>query len=71
MAQSYLLVRQGGAGLLFNHLSLRTGKKSTLATASLNLGCFSGLFGDSTPSDALVDRITHNAYLEYLNGDSY
>ena len=60
-----------GAELLFNHLSLRTGRKSTIITTNLGFDRWEEIFGDPVLTAALVDRLTHKAYLIDMNGESY
>jgi DNA replication protein DnaC len=67
----YISFDKEGAELLFNHLSLRTGQKSTIITTNLNFDRWSEIFGDPVLTAALVDRITHKAYLVNMNGESY
>lgn len=59
------------AELLFNHLSLRTGKKSTNITTNLGFDRWEEIFGDPVLTAALVDRLTHKAHLVNMNGESY
>lgn len=67
----YVSFDKEGAELLFNHLSLRIGRKSTIITTNLGFDRWSEIFGDPVLTAALVDRITHKAYLVNMNGDSY
>jgi len=67
----YISFDKEGSELLFNHLSLRTGNKSTIITTNLTFDRWSEIFGDPVLTAALVDRITHKAYLVNMNGDSY
>ena len=60
-----------GAELLFNHLSLRTGRKATIITTNLSFDRWQEIFGDPVLTAALVDRITHKAHLVNMNGESY
>ena len=60
-----------GAELLFNHLSLRAGSKSTIITTNLSFDRWPEIFGDPTLTAAMVDRLTHRAYLINMNGKSY
>ena len=55
----------------FNHLSLRTGRKSTIITTNLGFDRWEEIFGDPILTTALVDRLTHKAYLINMNGASY
>jgi DNA replication protein DnaC len=59
------------AELLFNHLSLRTGRKATIITTNLSFDRWQEIFGDPVLTAALVDRITHKAHLVNMNGESY
>jgi len=67
----YVSFDKEGAELLFNHLSLRIGRKSTIITTNLGFDRWAEIFGDPVLTAALVDRITHKAYLVNMNGDSY
>jgi DNA replication protein DnaC len=67
----YISFDKEGAEILFNHLSLRTGRKSTIITTNLGFDRWKEIFGDPVLTSALVDRITHKAYLVNMNGDSY
>ena len=67
----YISFDKEGSELLFNHLSLRSGSKSTIITTNLNFDRWSEIFGDPVLTAALVDRMTHKAYLISMNGDSY
>jgi DNA replication protein DnaC len=62
---------KSGAGLLFSHLSLRAGRKSTIITTNLGFDRWNEIFGDAVLTAALVDRLTHKAYLINMNGESY
>ncbi|MBK5196409.1 MAG: IS21-like element helper ATPase IstB [Proteiniphilum sp.] len=67
----YVSFDKQGAELLFNHLSLRTGRKSTIITTNLGFDRWEEIFGDPVLTAALVDRITHKAYLVNMSGESY
>jgi len=67
----YVSFDKNGAELLFNHLSLRTGRKSTIVTTNLGFDRWEEIFGDPVLTAALVDRLTHKAHLVNMNGDSY
>ena len=61
-----------GAEMLFNHLSLRTGIKSTIITSNLSFDKWNDIFGkDTVLTAALLDRLTHKAHLVNMNGQSY
>ena len=67
----YVSFDKSGAELLFNHLSLRAGRKSTIITTNLGFDRWNEIFGDAVLTAALVDRLTHKAYLINMNGESY
>lgn len=67
----YVSFDKQGAELLFNHLSLRAGRKSTIITTNLGFDRWEEIFGDPVLTAALVDRLTHKAYLVNMNGESY
>lgn len=67
----YVSFDKNGAELLFNHLSLRAGRKSTIITTNLGFERWEEIFGDAVLTAALVDRLTHKAFLVNMNGDSY
>jgi DNA replication protein DnaC len=67
----YISFDKQGAELLFNHLSLRAGRKSTIITTNLGFDRWEEIFGDPVLTAALVDRLTHKAYLVNMHGDSY
>ena len=64
----YISYDKEGAELLFNHLSLRAGSKSTIITTNLSFDRWPEIFGDPTLTAAMVDRLTHRAYLINMNG---
>lgn len=67
----YISFDKEGAELLFTHLSLRTGKKSTIITTNLSFDRWNEIFGDPVLTAAMVDRITHRAHIVNMNGNSY
>lgn len=67
----YISFDKQGAELLFNHLSLRAGRKSTIITTNLGFDRWEEIFGDPVLTAALVDRLTHKAHLVNMNGESY
>jgi DNA replication protein DnaC len=60
-----------GAEMLFNHLSLRTGKKSTIITTNLPFTRWEEVLKDKVLCSALVDRLCHKSYLVNMTGASY
>lgn len=67
----YVSFDKQGAELLFNHLSLRAGRKSTIITTNLSFDRWDEIFGDAVLTAALVDRLTHKAHLIDMSGESY
>jgi len=67
----YVSFDKQGAEMLFTHLSLRAGRKSTIITTNLSFDRWSELFGDPVLTSALVDRLTHKAHIINMNGESY
>lgn len=67
----YVSFDKQGSELLFNHLSLRAGRKSTIITTNLGFDRWDEIFGDPVLTAALVDRLTHKAHLVNMNGESY
>jgi DNA replication protein DnaC len=68
----YVSFDKQGSEMLFNHISLRTGIKSTIITSNLSFDKWNDTFGkDPVLTAALLDRLTHKAYLVNMNGESY
>lgn len=68
----YISFDKPGAEMLFNHLSLRTGIKSTIITSNLSFDKWNDVFGNDTVlTAALLDRLTHKAHLVNMNGKSF
>ena len=59
------------AEMLFNHLSLRTGKKATIITTNLPFTRWEEVLKDKILCSALVDRLCHKSYLVNMTGTSY
>ncbi len=57
--------------LLFNHLSLRAGKKSIIVTTNLAFNRWNEIIADKVLVTALVDRLTHKAMLVNMTGESF
>ncbi len=67
----YISFDKQGAELLFSHLSLRAGIKSTIITTNLSFDRWNEIFGDTILTAAMVDRLTHKAHIVTMNGKSY
>lgn len=57
--------------LLFNHLSLRAGKKSIIITTNLAFNRWNEIIADKVLVTAMVDRLTHKAMLINMTGESF
>ena len=60
-----------GADLLFNNVSLRTNRKSTIITTNLIFERWVEVFGEPTVTSAMADRLAYKAILVNMEGDSY
>ena len=67
----YVGLDKESAEMLFNHLSLRTGKKSTIITTNLPFTRWEEVLIDKVLCSALVDRLCHKSYLVNMTGTSY
>jgi len=67
----YISFDKEGSELLFTHLSLRAGRKSTIITTNLSFERWDEIFLDSVMTAAMIDRLTHKSYLLNMNGNSY
>ncbi len=67
----YISFDKEGGELLFHLLSLRANRKSTIITTNLTFDRWDELFHDKVLTTALVDRLTHKAYLLNMLGRSY
>jgi DNA replication protein DnaC len=67
----YISFDKEGAELLFTNLSLRASHKATIVTTNLSFDRWQELFGDPVLTAAMVDRLTHKAYIVNMTGDSY
>ncbi len=67
----YISFDKEGSELLFTHLSLRAERKSTIITSNLSFNRWDEIFNDPVLTAAMVDRLTHKAYVINMNGNSY
>lgn len=67
----YISFDKQAAELLFTHLSLRAGRKSTIITTNLGFDRWKEIFGDEVLTAAMVDRLTHKAIIVNMNGQSF
>lgn len=67
----YISFDKEGAELLFTHLSLRAGRKSTIITSNLSFMKWEEIFQDPVLKAALTDRLTHKSHVLNMNGPSF
>ena len=67
----YISFDKEGSELLFTHLSLRAGRRSTIITTNLSFERWDEIFSDSVMTAAMIDRLTHKSYILNMNGNSY
>ena len=67
----YVSCDKEGGELLFNHLSLRAGRKATIITTNLSFDRWGEIVKDKVLVTAMVDRLTHKAKLINMTGESY
>lgn len=67
----YISFDKEGAELLFTHLSLRSGRKSTIITSNLPFIKWQDIFHDAVLTAALTDRLTHKSHVINMNGPSF
>ena len=67
----YVSCDKEGGELLFNHLSLRSGRKSTIITTNLSFDRWGEIIKDKVLVTAMVDRLTHKARLVNMTGESF
>lgn len=67
----YISFDKEGAELLFIHLSLRANQKATIITTNLSFERWGEIFQDPVMTAAMIDRLTHQAYIVNMIGDSY
>ena len=67
----YVPLSQTGAELLFEVISQRYERGSTLITSNLPFEEWTSMFGSERLTGALLDRLTHHVHILEMNGDSY
>ena len=60
-----------GAELLFELLSQRYERGSTLITSNLPFDEWTSVFGSERLTGALLDRLTHHVHILEMNGESF
>jgi DNA replication protein DnaC len=46
-------------------------RASVIVTSDKPFGCWDEVFGDATVAAAMIDRLVHDAEVDFLKGDSY
>ena len=67
----YVPFSKEGAELLFQILAERHEQGSVIITTNLGFADWTKIFGEASMTAALLDRLTHNAYIIECNWDSY
>ena len=67
----YVPLSQTGAELLFEIISQRYERGSTVVTSNLAFEDWTSVFGSERLTGALLDRLTHHVHILEMNGDSY
>jgi DNA replication protein DnaC len=67
----YVPLSKEGAELIFQVLAERHERRSVIITTNLGFGDWTQVFGDSTLTAALLDRVTHKAFIISCTWDSY
>ncbi|MCL5033025.1 MAG: IS21-like element helper ATPase IstB, partial [Thermotogae bacterium] len=67
----YISFDTEGSELLFQYIAMRYERKSTVITTNLIFSDWIKTFHDTALTMALLDRITHNAIILNMNGESY
>ena len=65
----YLRLSGAGAKLLFEVISRRDGRGSTLVTCNLPFDGWTFVFGSEHLTGALLDRLTHHVHILEMNGE--
>lgn len=67
----FVPLSKNGAELLFEMLSQRYERGSTLLTSSLPFQKWTEVLGSERLTGALLDRLTHHVHILEMNADSY
>ena len=66
----YIPFDQVGSELLFNVLADAYERQSVVVTTNLNFGQWPSIFGDTTMTRALVDRLVHHSHVLTFQGQT-
>lgn len=67
----YLGIDKEGADLLFQLVSRRYERRSTIVTTNVGIGAWAKVFGDPVTASAIADRICHHCHVVRITGRSY
>ena len=67
----YLPVDKNGANLLFQLITKRYEKSSTIITTNQQFSKWGEVFSDNILANAILDRLLHHSYVFNITGDSY
>ena len=67
----YIPFSKTGAELLFQFCSVRYERGSLIITSNLEFPKWTEVLGDEQMTAALLDRLTHNAHILNINGESF
>lgn len=71
MKYGYLPVDKTGANLLFQLITKRYEKSSTIITTNQPFSKWGEVFADNTLAMAILDRLMHHSYIFNITGHSY
>ena len=66
-----MIIDEQGANLMFQLISTRYEKRSTIITTNVGIGGWANVFGDDVAASAIADRVCHHCTLIKITGRSY
>ena len=67
----YMPVTRQQANLLFQLISVRYERGSTILTSNYNFDEWGKIFEDTVVASAIIDRLVHHAKIFYITGSSF
>lgn len=67
----YLQIDKRGADLIFQLVSRRYERRSTIVTTNVGIGMWADVFGNAVTASAIADRLCHHCHLIRITGRSY
>ena len=67
----YLAIDEQGASLMFQLISTRYEKRSTVITTNVGIGGWANVFGDDVAASAIADRVCHHCTPVKITGRPY